>query len=246
MDTYAPEVYGDRIAGLYDEWHPTADPAMVATLAELAGAGPALELGIGTGRIALPLQERGVEVHGIDASPGMVARLREKPGGERIPVTLGDFGEVRPEGRYSLVYVVFNTFFALLTQEAQVQCFRNVAACLTDDGLFVLEVFVPDPTRLAMKNQTIPVEVTTDLLHLNIAKVDLIRQRVNGQHVLFTDGSVRLFPVQIRYAWPAELDLMAQLAGLELRHRWGGWSKEPLVDGSQIHISVYGRRKEPA
>lgn len=244
MQTYGPEVYGDRVAGVYDDWYATADEAMVDTLAELAGAGPALELGIGTGRVALPLQERGVEVHGVDASPAMVGRLREKPGGDRFPVTFGDFGEVQPEGRYSLVYVVFNTFFALLTQEAQVRCFRNVAACLEDGGCFVLEVFVPDPARLAMKNQAIPVTVTADTLNLQVAKVDVVAQRVNGQHLIFTETGVRLYPVQIRYAWPAELDLMARLAGLDLRHRWGGWNREPLAEGAQRHVSVYGGRRE--
>ena len=245
METYRAETYGDRIAGHYDEWYASADTAMVATLAELAGPGPALELGVGTGRIALPLRERGVEVHGIDASPGMIEKLHAKPGGQAIPVTLGDFGEIEPEGRYSLVYVVFNTFFALLSQEAQVRCFRNVAGCLAEGGSFLLEVFVPDPARLAMKNQAIPVDVTADLLHLNVAKVDLINQRVNAQHIVMTDGAVRMYPVQIRYAWPAELDLMAQLAGLELRYRWGGWSRERLAEDAGRHISVYARKAKP-
>ncbi len=195
----------------------------VAFLVELAHAGPALELAIGTGRLALPLAERGVEVHGIDASEAMVARLRSKSGGERIPVTIGDFADVPIEGRYALVYVVFNTLFALQTQEAQIRCFRNVAACLADGGVFVVEAFVPDLSRFD-RGRHHPVE-----------------QRVESQHVLLSEQGIRFYPVQIRYAYPSELDLMARLAGLQLRARFGGWRREPFTAASAMHVSVYER-----
>src|SRR5207237_5808246 len=153
MEGYDASTYGERIADVYDEWYAEAEfletDAVVAMLAELAGAGPALELAIGTGRVALPLAERGIEVHGIDASEAMVEKLRAKPGGVDIPTTVGDFADVGVEASYSLVYIVFNTFFALPTQQDQVRCFRNVAAHLTEDGVFALEAFVPDPTYYA-------------------------------------------------------------------------------------------------
>ncbi len=149
MEPYREETYGERFAGIYDDWYAEVDDATVATLRELAQGGRALELGIGTGRVALPLQQSGVEVHGIDASEAMVARLRAKPGGERIPVTLGNFADVAVEGQFSLIYVLVNTFFVLLTQDEQVRCFENVARHLTPEGAFLIEVFVPDLTRFA-------------------------------------------------------------------------------------------------
>jgi SAM-dependent methyltransferase len=149
MDNYQADTYGDRISAVYDEMYSAYDEKCVETLADLAQGGTALELGIGTGRIALPLRERSVQVYGIDASPAMLEKLRAKPGGEHIPVSLGDFGELALEGRFSLIYVVFNTFFALLTQEQQINCFRNVAGHLDPQGVFVIEVFVPDMTRFA-------------------------------------------------------------------------------------------------
>jgi SAM-dependent methyltransferase len=241
METYTASTYGERIAEFYDERHHAFDEAGVRLLAELAGAGRALELGVGTGRVALPLAARGVEVHGIDASPAMVERLRAKPGGHDIPVTVGDFEEVAVAGEFALVYVVFNTFFALLSQEAQVRCFRNVAARLAPGGVFLIEAFVPDVARFDGKQITNASEVTAERVVLDISRHDPARQYVTGQTVVLTDGRVRLFPVQLRYAWPSELDLMARLAGLSLRERWRSWRREPFNSESTQHVSVYER-----
>jgi SAM-dependent methyltransferase len=239
-DEYGPSTYGDRIADIYDDSYPELPTEQtVDFLAELAGPGPVLELAIGTGRIALPLAARGVEVHGIDASEAMVARLREKPGGDRIPVTMGEMSEVAVEGRYPLVYLVFNTFFGLLTQEDQVRCFRNVAARLTDGGVFVLEAFVPDLSRFDRGQRVSTDQVGTDRVRINVDRHRPIEQRVDSAHVLVSEEGVKIYPVRIRYAFPPELDLMAQLAGLRLRERFGGWLRQPFDEGSGQHVSVY-------
>jgi SAM-dependent methyltransferase len=240
MDTYREETYGERIAGVYDDWYAEVEDAAVATLRELAQGGRALELGIGTGRIALPLQQSGVQVHGIDASEAMVTRLRAKLGGERIPVSLGNFADVAVEGQFSLVYVLFNTFFALLTQDEQVRCFQNVARHLSPGGAFLIEAFVPDMTRFTARQTVRTTQVGTDQVHLEASQLDPVSQQVTSQHVVLNEQGVRLYPVKIRFAWPAELDLMARLAGLQLRHRWGSWQRTPFSAGSSMHISVYG------
>jgi SAM-dependent methyltransferase len=243
-DDYGASTYGDRIAGIYDQWIEDAgigastDDA-VAFIAEVAGKGPALELGIGTGRIALPLVERGVEVHGVDASEEMVAKLRAKPGGADIPVTMGDFAGVPVEGNFRLIYIPFNTFFGLLTQEDQVRCFRSAAAHLTPDGAFMIDAFVPDLSRFDRGQRVDTTHVESDLVEINVAKHRPASQTVVSAHVMFTESGTRIYPVRIRYAWPAELDLMAQLAGLRLRERWGGWHREPFTDASVWHVSVY-------
>ena len=241
MNFYSHDTYGERVAGVYDEWHTDYDPGAIDMLAELACSGKALELGIGTGRFALPLAAKGVEVHGIDAAPSMISRLRSKPGSERITVTQGDFAEVAVEQEFALVYVVFNTFFALGSQEAQVRCFRNVAARLSDGGCFVIEAFVPNLNRFTGGQVNWATRVTADVVELDVGQHDPVTQRVVSQKVVITDGNVRLYPVQIRYAWPAELDLMAQLAGLRLRERWSGWRREPFTAESGKHVSVYER-----
>jgi SAM-dependent methyltransferase len=241
MEGYRPETYGDRIAGVYDAMMvDLPDPGdCVDRLAELAGPGPALELGIGTGRVALPLAARGVQVHGIDASPAMVERLRAKPGGDAVPVSFGDFADVPVEGSYRLVYVVFNTFFALLTQDDQLRCFAGVGRRLAPGGAFVLQGFVPDPTLHPGGQSVRTTHLGVDQARLDLARHDPVAQRVDFQHVVLTDGGVRLYPGAIRYAWPSELDLMARLAGLRLRERWGGWRREPFGAGSALHVSVY-------
>ena len=239
MSNYSDETYGEKVAEIYASWFTDYDPDAIAFLANLARGGKALELGIGTGRFALPLTQKGIEVHGIDASTSMLARLRAKSGSEKIIVTEGNFAEVAVTGEFALVYVVFNTFFALQSQEAQVRCFRNVAAHLVKGGCFTIEAFVPDLTRFARGKGNWPMRITTDRVELDVSQHDAITQRVVSQKVVMTDGSVRLYPVQIRYAWPAELDLMAQLAGLRLRERWSGWRREPFTSESQKHISVY-------
>jgi len=242
VDEYGPSTYGDRWAEIYDVWGrdlPLATEETVELLAELAGAGPVLELAIGTGRIALPLAARGLDVHGVDASEAMVARLREKPGGAEIPVVIGDFADPPVEGVFSLVFVAFNTFFALLTQEAQVWCFANVAEHLTKDGVFVLEAFVPDVGRFDRGQRTGTSGVELDEVAFHADLHDPVQQVVSSQHVVMREGGLRFYPVKIRYAWPSELDLMARLAGLELRERWGGWRREPFTASSGRHVSVY-------
>jgi SAM-dependent methyltransferase len=242
MKGYDISTYGDRIADVYDEWHAELDPAeAVALLAELAGAGPVLELAVGTGRIALPLAERGLEVHGIDASEAMVAKLREKPGGDRIPVTVGDFADVEVEGRFSLVFVAFNTFFGLLTQDDQVRCFENVASHLTDDGAFVIEAFVPDVTRFDRGQRVSVLNIEVDSVRIDVGRHNVVAQTVEAQHVIVSGSGIRFQPVHIRYAWPAELDLMARLAGLRLRNRWSGWKRQEFTAESKQHVSVYAR-----
>jgi SAM-dependent methyltransferase len=243
MEAYGPETYGDRVADVYDEhivYIGLDTEGAVERLAELAGGGPVLELAIGTGRLALPLAELGLEVHGIDASEAMVAKLREKQGGADIPVTMGDFADVGVEGRYPLIFVGFNTFFALLSQEDQLRCFANVAAHLTDDGVFVLEAFFPDLARYDRDQRVSVVRLDTGEVMLDAARHDPVAQRIEASHVVITEEGTKLYPVNLRYAFPSELDLMARLAGLELKDRWAGWHKEEFGPHSQRHVSVYG------
>ena len=236
---YSRETYGERVAGIYDEMYSHLDLHAIDTLAELAGKGPALELGIGTGRIALPLAEKGVEIHGLDASPSMIEQLRAKPGGERITITQGNFAEVPVDGKFALIYIVFNTFFMLRSQEEQVQCFRNVAEHLAPGGCFVMEAFVPDVTRFSGNQVNWATKITTDEVLLDVGMHERAEQRVVSQKIVITEGNVRLYPAQMRYAYPPELDLMAQLAGLRLRERWSNWKREPFTSESGQHISIY-------
>ena len=243
MDGYDASAYGDRIADVYDDWHSFKEeetPDTVALLAELAGGGPALELAVGTGRVALPLAGRGVDVHGIDASEAMIAKLRAKPGGERLPVSVGDLADVAVDGPFRLVYLLFNTLFALPSQDEQARCFRNVAARLTGDGVFVVEAFVPDVTRYVRGEYTGVRRLEADGVMLHLSRHDPVCQVIETQLVALGAGGIRLQPVRLRYAWPAELDLMARLAGLRLLDRWGGWRREPFTAASPVHVSVYG------
>ena len=244
MDNVNAATYGDRFAEIYDEVHahlstPEVLDPMVDVLADLAGDGCALELGIGTGRVALPLARRGVEVHGLDASTEMVAKLREKPDGAGIPVTIGDFERVDAEGPYSLIYVVFNTFFSLPSQEVQVNCFRSVAEHLTDDGAFLIEAFVPDPARFDRGQRVSTGIVENDFVSLDLDRHDSTTQTVRSSHLYITPEGVEMYPVDIRYAWPAELDLMARIAGLRLRSRWSDWRRNPFTAASTGHVSIY-------
>ncbi len=241
MDAYREETYGERIADVYDSLYGGVEEATVEVLRELAAGGRALELGIGTGRVALPLQAAGVAVHGIDASDAMVAKLRAKPGGENIPVTGGDFAEVAMEGEFDLVYVLFNTFFSLLTQEAQVHCLRNVARHLTPMGTFAIEAFVPDLTRFTGRQAVRAARITEDEVQLDVSQHDPVSQQITSQHLFLSEQRTRLYPVRLRYVWPAELDLMAQLAGLTLRSRWSDWRKSAFIASSTMHVSVYER-----
>ena len=244
MDDYEPITsFGEDAAAVYDDVSRRGDESATVTfLEQLAAGGAALELGIGTGRIALPLAARGVAVRGIDISPAMVDRLRAKPGGEQIPVTIGDFADVAVEGTYRLVFVVFNTLFNLLTQEDQVRCFENVATRLTDDGSFVVEAFVPAFLIRLRNDQYVDAEaVAVDEVRLDMGRHDPVTQRLDETHVSLSREGVRLYPVVSRYAWPSELDLMARIAGLHLVHRWAGWDREPFTSASSGHVSVYSR-----
>jgi SAM-dependent methyltransferase len=233
--------FGDEVASRYDEEGGMFDPAVVTpvvdVLAELAGGGRALELAVGTGRIALPLAARGVPVAGIDDSEAMVARLRAKDGGEAIEVAIGDFATTRVPGEFTVVYLVFNTIFNLVTQDAQVACFENAAAHLTPGGHFVIETGVPELQRLPPGQTIIPFRAAPDGISFDV--YDVVTQSASSQHFVFEDGRVRAFPVNFRYAWPAELDLMARIAGLTLRDRWAGWRREPFTALSGSHVSVY-------
>ena len=234
--------FGAEVASTYDE-HSGAmfDPDVVGpaadTLAELAGDGAALEFAVGTGRIALPLAERGVRVAGIDNSDAMLARLREKPGAERIEAIAGDMAATRVDGQFSLVYLVFNTIFNLVAQEAQVACFENAARHLRNGGRFVIEARVPELQRLPLGQTMLPWRADPDAMSFYV--YDVVTQRLSGRHYYFTDGQVQPSPIEMRYAWPAELDLMARLAGMRLEDRWGGWSREPFTALSPSHVSVY-------
>jgi SAM-dependent methyltransferase len=218
------------------------EEAAVAFLAQLAGEGPALELAIGAGRIALPLARRGIHVEGIDISQAMIDQLRLQEGGKEIPVRIGNFADVEVEGSYRLIYVVWNTLFNLLTQDEQVRCFQNVAAHLTSDGSFVIEALTPDFLFRLQENQYVQAEaVEVDNVQLDLLRHDAATQTIEESHVSLSSGGVHLNPVVQRYTWPSELDLMARLAGLQLKGRWGGWNKEPFTSSSDIHVSVYGR-----
>jgi SAM-dependent methyltransferase len=234
--------FGEPVAARYDDAvDDMLDRAGIDTavdfLAELAGSGRALELGIGTGRVAVPLAQRGVPVSGIDMSKAMVARLHAKPDGTDIPVTIGDFATARVDGTFSVAYLVFNTISNLTTQAAQVACFRNVAAHLAPGGCFVIEVGVPGLRRL-------PPGETLRAFHLSetrwgIDEYDVATQGLTSHHFEVVDGRLERLSIPFRYAWPAELDLMAQLAGMGLRERWAGWKREPFTSESRMHVSVW-------
>ena len=235
--------FGPAVAARYDDEPRGDEGESVACLARLAGDGPALELAIGTGRVALPLAATGVRVDGIEVSQAMVDRLRAKPGGDALDVTLGDFADVPVDGRYPLVYLVFNTLFNLLTQDDQVRCFANVAEHLTDDGVFLVEAFVPTWLHRLRDDQYVDAErIEADRVTLDVGRHDPVAQILDESHVTFADGAVRVTPIVCRYAWPAELDLMARLAGLRLLSRYGGWSGEPFTASSRQHVSVWARK----
>lgn len=237
---FGPETFGELNAEDYDALHdPGTTSESVALIGELAAGGRVLELAIGTGRMALPLAATGLEVCGIEGSPDMVARLREKPGGKDIPVVTGDFADVAIDGPFDHVFLVFNTLFNLTSQDAQVRCFANVARCLAPGGTFLVETFVPDaePARSSQNVRTMNVGFNS--VWIEAALHDRVEQRIDFQRMRITQEGIRLVPLVMRYAWPAEIDLMARLAGLSLKHRWGGWNREPFTAESRMHVSVY-------
>lgn len=245
MNSYGADTYGERIAPIYDQRYPDVAAGQVELLAGLAGTGPVLELGIGTGRLALPLAARGVRVHGIDASPAMVDRLRAKPRGDEVTVTIADFADFDLAERFSLVFVAFNTLFALTSQQAQVACFRAVARHVLPGGRFLVEAFVPDLGRFDRGQRVHLQQVELDRVELDCAVHDPVAQRVTNQHLTLGPGGIQCYPVELRYAWPGELDLMAALAGLEPEDRWGSWDHRPFDSGSSTHISVWRAPASP-
>jgi SAM-dependent methyltransferase len=237
--------FGESVAARFDERYGyQADPAvvrpMVDLIAALAGDGAALELGVGTGRVALPLAERGVPVHGIDLSEAMVARLRAKPGSERVGVTIGDFATAKVDGTFRVAYLVANTIMNLTTQDEQVACFENVAAHLVPGGCFVIEVVVPGLQRLPPGEMFQPFDVSPE--HLGFDEIDVVTQRLVSHHYWIEDGQAEVLSPPFRYVWPSELDLMARLAGMRLRERWGDWNREPFTSESRKHVSVWETR----
>jgi SAM-dependent methyltransferase len=234
--------FGEPVAAGYDDPSDemNSDAVVGSTvdfLVERAGGGRALEFAIGTGRIAVPLARRGVRVSGIDLSNAMVARLRAKPGAEEVDVTIGDVATTRVEGSFSIVYLVYNTIGNLTTQEQQVACFRNAAAHLEPGGRFVIEVGIPDLRRLP-PGETLVVFDAGER-HWGIDEYDVARQGLVSHHFDLVDGRYERLSMPFRYVWPSELDLMAQLAGMTLRERWGDWNGEPFTDDSRKHVSVW-------
>jgi SAM-dependent methyltransferase len=238
----AKDYFGEHVAERYDEtsadmFDPARVDPIVDFLVERATDGTALELGIGTGRIALPLAQRGIRVHGIDLSEAMVARLRAKSGADQIGVTIGDFATTMVDGRFSVAYLIFNTIENLTTQDQQVACFRNVAAHLQPGGCFVIEVAVPDLQRLPPGETVRPFTVSDT--RLGFDEYDIAAQGLISHHYWVEDGKLAVVAMPFRYVWPAELDLMARLAGMSLRERWSGWEREPFTSESRQHVSVW-------
>ena len=242
MKGYKPVIsFGEDVAETYRDVQRGDESAAVTFLAQLANGGPALELAIGAGRIALPLAAQGIQVDGIEISPAMLDQLRAKPGGDKIPVTVGDFADVPVTGTYRLIYIVWNSLFNLLTQEDQLRCFQNVAAHLTDDGVFVVETYVPAFLYRLRNDQYVDAEsIDVDKVQLDILRHDAATQMLEESHVSLSQTGISLNPVVQRYAWPSELDLMARIAGLRLKERWGSWNREPFNSNSALHVSVYG------
>jgi SAM-dependent methyltransferase len=234
--------FGADVAARYDDPDDEMSQAgaiepVLDFIARLAGGGAALELGIGTGRIALPLSQRGVRVCGIDLSEAMVARLQAKQGADAIGVTIGDFATTTVDGRFAVAYLVFNTIMNLTTQDAQVACFQNAAAHLEPGGCFVIEVMLPDLQRLPAGETVRPFTVTST--HLGFDEYDIVAQGLTSHHYSVTDGALRINAIPFRYVWPAELDLMARLGGMTLRERWSDWTREPFTADSTKHVSVW-------
>jgi SAM-dependent methyltransferase len=234
--------FGPDVAERYDERYAyQADPEVVRPIVDFlvdqVRGGNALELGIGTGRIALPLAQRGVPVHGIDLSEAMVAKLRAKPGAERIGVTTGDFSATRVDATFTLAYLVANTIMNLTTQDEQVACFRNVAAHLEPGGRFVIEVLVPRLQRLPPGETYQIFDVSPQ--HVGFDEYDVAQQGLVSHHYWIADGAVEVLSPPFRYVWPSELDLMAQLAGMTLRERWGDWERQAFTSESTRHVSMW-------
>jgi SAM-dependent methyltransferase len=237
------ETYFDEwIAQHYEMlWPELFDPAFVQPnldfLADLAGSGPALEFGIGTGRIALPLSRGGVRVHGIELSPAMITRLQTQAGAENVGITLGDFATATVDGTFSVVYLLRNTITNLTSQDEQVECFRNAARHLRPGGTFVIENYVPELRRIPPGESTHVFTATPT--HIGVGEYDVVNQIEVSRHWWLVDGELKTFSSPHRYVWPCELDLMSQVAGMALRERWSGWHRESFTAESRSHVSVW-------
>ena len=235
MSGYDPAFFGRHWAPIYDDLYPALpdEKDCIECLVTLAGRGPVLELGIGSGRVALPLAQRNVQVHGIEASPEMVTKLRAKPRGDDILVYIGDFADVAVTHEYTLVIALFNALFQVTNQDDQVRCFVNVAQHLSLDGIFIVEASVPGGVGIQVH------DLRSDRLVLDVTQRDPATQRIISQSVIIDRSGIRLLPNIRRYIWPSELDLMARIAGLRLRERWGDWRRGPFTSASVKHVSVY-------
>ena len=233
--------FDERVAATYDDDTSIFDPNVVDPavdfIAHVVDRGRALEFGVGTGRIALPLAQRGIAVHGIELSRAMIARLRAKPGGVDIGITIGDFATAHAEEQFSVVYLVFNTINNLTTQAAQVACFRNAAAHLAPGGCFIIEVGIPALQRLPVGETILAFHLSKT--HWGIDEYDVVTQGLTSHHIKIVEGQAERFSVPFRYVWPSELDLMAQMAGMTLKERWGGWRRQPFTNLSASHVSVW-------
>lgn len=241
MSDYSDETYGELIADVYDDWYSEVDPQMLEMLARLAGGGRALELGIGTGRVAIPLAARGMKMYGIDSSPAMLEKLRAKPGSEEIQLHQGNFINIPFQEKFDLIFVIFSTFYGLLTQEEQIQCFQNVADHLNNKGLFAIEAFVPDLSRYHGGQSVRAVQLESQQTRLVASMLNPVNQIITSQFIVLDKSKTDVKPVKIRYVWPSELDLMAHLAGLKLVYHWDDWGQSPFSSNSGKHIAVYGR-----
>ena len=238
MKGFGSSTFGELYADEYDtRQDPGTTNEAVELLHEIAANGKTLELAIGTGRVALPLSQRGLVIQGIEGSEKMAAKLREKPGGENIPVSIGDFADVSVEDSFDFVFLVFNTFFNLTSQAEQVRCFKNVAQHLSSQGIFLIETFVPDVRHFDDGLRTRHVDMDSVLLEATVH--DPVAQTVDYQRIQIDGTGVQLRPLPMRYAWPSEIDLMANLAGMQLEDRWGDWGRSPFTASSKMHISVY-------
>ncbi|MDJ0920209.1 MAG: class I SAM-dependent methyltransferase [Henriciella sp.] len=242
---FESDTFGKLYADEYDKLHnPGTTTASVNLIAELAGSSRLLELAIGTGRMALPLVEKGFELEGVEGSPDMVDKMRAKPGGADIPVLIADMADFEIGRSFEFAFLVFNTLFNLTSQAAQVQCFQSVARHLEPGGRFLVETFVPDLTRFDEYQALRTKHIGAGSVWLEAVEHDPVEQVFNFQRVRITDSGVRLAPLVMRYAWPQEIDLMAELAGLQLEARWGGWAREPFTADSKMHVSLYRKTED--
>lgn len=237
---FKPNTFGTLNADDYDALHdPGTTDQAVALISEIAGSGRILELAIGTGRVALPLAAKGHEIMGIDGSPEMVAKMREKPGGPDIPVVIGDMADVGVDGPFDHIFLIFNTLFNLPDQDTQIRCFRNVSERLAPGGTFLIEAFVPDFSEYVHDQRVRTMLLDMDTVWIEAATHDREKQKIEAQRLRFTRDGTVMIPLPLRYAYPPELDLMARLAGLKLENRWADWKKGLFNKDSQMHVSVY-------